>query len=352
MRAQEFTKNKTKNEAEMPWKDAVDAGAMTTQQGAKVAASDISQAINDLSTTSSQLSKEISSQQAAAASIPSNVTVTSVKPDGSWTGRENPATTKIGPISITKGTGNPAAGGAVKRKWYNMKFQDLVSRNVAYHKALNPKAWDGDNLRPEVRNALLKIAKQFVAYLEIPNFEVLDIVLTGSMANYNYTRYSDYDLHVITRYSDLDCDDLAEAFYRAKKTLWNNEHDITIYGNEVELYVEDIDEPPVSAGVYSVINDRWLKQPGYQPPEIDDRAVSLKVRDLIKQIEVAVESADDPEDLARIKDKLRRMRRSGLDTGGEYSTENLAFKILRNMGYLDLLNNAYTQQQDQQFSLR
>jgi predicted nucleotidyltransferase len=232
-----------------------------------------------------------------------------------------------------------------------MKFQDLVSRNVAYHKQLNPEAWEGKQLRPEVQQTLLKIAEQFVNYLDIPNFEILDIVLTGSMANYNYTKFSDYDLHVITRYSDLECDDLAEAFYRAKKTLWNNEHDIRIRGNEVELYVEDVEEPPVSAGVYSILNNRWLKQPSYDPPEIDDRAVNLKVRDLIKQIEVAVAESDDPEDLTRIKEKLRRMRRSGLDTGGEYSVENIAFKILRNMGYLDLINRTYTKQQDQNLSL-
>ena len=115
MRAREFIKKKPYQEAEMPWKDAVDAGAMTTQQGAKIAASDISQAINDLSTKQAAIGQEIQTQRAAAASVPSNVQVTNIKPDGSWTGREIPKTTKMGPISITRGAGNPAAGGAVKK---------------------------------------------------------------------------------------------------------------------------------------------------------------------------------------------------------------------------------------------
>ena len=74
---------------------------------------------------------------------------------------------------------------------------------MAYHDSLNPAAWDDAELRPEVRARLLEIAKVFVGYLEIPDFKVIDVVLTGSMANYNYTNYSDFDIHVVTRYSDL-----------------------------------------------------------------------------------------------------------------------------------------------------
>jgi predicted nucleotidyltransferase len=206
-------------------------------------------------------------------------------------------------------------------------------------------------MRPEVRAKLLEIAETFVRYLEIPDFEVIDIVLTGSMANYNWTDYSDFDIHVITRYADLQCDDLAEAFYRAKKTIWNTDHDITVRGHEAELYVEDADKPPVSGGVYSLRDDVLIKEPGYERPDVNDTAVVAKVQDLVKQIEVAMQSADDPEDLRRITDKLRRMRRTGLDRHGEFGVENLAFKTLRNMGLIADLHRAYLHQQDQQLSL-
>lgn len=115
MKAKEFVKKKLKTEAEMPWKDAVDAGALTTQQGAKAAMSDISQTMGDIEKKQAAIGQEISQQRAAANSIPSNVQVTSMKPDGSWTGRTQPSTMKIGPVSITRGTGNPTAGGAVKK---------------------------------------------------------------------------------------------------------------------------------------------------------------------------------------------------------------------------------------------
>lgn len=232
-----------------------------------------------------------------------------------------------------------------------MRHSDIVTDNVAYHNELSPVAWDGDQLKLEVEVSLLRAAKFFVEYLEIPDFRIIDIVLTGSMANYNYTRHSDFDLHVVTRYSDLECDDLAEAFYRAKKSIWNDAHDITINGHEVELYVEDVEEPPVSAGMYSLLQDRWIMTPEYRPPSINDSAIKLKVQDLIKQINVAVDRADDPNDIKRIIDKIRKMRRSGLDSEGEFGVENLTFKILRNLGYIDKLTAQFHYQQDQAISI-
>ena len=232
-----------------------------------------------------------------------------------------------------------------------MRAGDFVKGNVAYNRQLSPVAWSGDELRLPVKVALLRAAKFFTDYLDIPDFRVIDVVLTGSMANYNYTKFSDFDLHVVTSYAELECDDLAEAFYRAKKSIWNDRHDITIGGHDVELYVEDVEQPPVSAGVYSLLQDRWLKRPEYNPPNIDDRAINLKVADLAKQIDVAVDRADDPADISRITDKLRRMRRSGLDTTGEFGVENLTYKILRNLGYLDKLETEFNKQQDQAISI-
>lgn len=228
---------------------------------------------------------------------------------------------------------------------------NYVKSNVAYNKELAPEAWRGVNLRSEVRYKLLRAAQMFVEYLEIPNFKLIDVVLTGSMANFNYTRFSDFDVHVVTRYSDLDCDDLAEAFYQAKKKIWNDDHDVIVRGHEVELYVEDVEEPPISGGIYSLLDDAWIKQPSYEPPSIDDLAVNHKVQDLIKQITVTIQNADDAADVRRLMTKLRKMRQSGLDSGGEYSVENLSFKILRNLGYIERLSRAIKDQQDRALSL-
>jgi pyrimidine deaminase RibD-like protein/predicted nucleotidyltransferase len=230
--------------------------------------------------------------------------------------------------------------------------ESLVGNNIKYHSELNPVAWENRDLKPQVQKQLLKTALFFTRNLDIPNFKVLDVVLTGSMANYNYTRFSDFDVHVITNYSDLACDDLAEKFYSAKKKIWNSEHDITIHGHEVEMYVEDAASPAVSNAVYSLLKGTWIKEPTQQDPVIDDAAVTAKTRDLIKQIDVVLQSADEPEDIIRIVHKLKQMRQSGLDQHGEFGVENLSFKILRNLGYIEKLHQSYLARQDQELSIQ
>lgn len=227
---------------------------------------------------------------------------------------------------------------------------NFVKNNVEYHRDLNPKVWEDGHLIPEVRLALMQIAKVFMQYLELPGFKLEDIVLTGSNANYNYTDFSDFDIHIVSRYSDLDADAIVEAFYAAKKKIWNDQHDITVRGYATEMYVEDIEHPPVAGGVYSLLKDEWIKRPKYNPPDIDDSAVNSKVRDLIRQITDAI-SSKDAVHMKRIIDKISNMRKSGLARVGEYGTENLAFKILRNIGYIEKIHKAYTAQQDQDLSL-
>jgi hypothetical protein len=230
-----------------------------------------------------------------------------------------------------------------------MRARDLTKGSIAYHDNLNPNVWNGDELRVDVRYKLLQIAKRFIEYLEVPNFKLEDIILRGSLVNYNYTQYSDFDLHIVTDFSTLDCD-ITEAFYLAKKKIWNDEHDITIKGHEVEIYVEDQGAKNISEGTYSVLDARWLRTPKYQQPNIDDRAVSAKARDLMTQINRAVR-AGSVEDIQRLQDKIRNMRQAGLDAGGEFSTENLAFKIIRNKKFLDKLYKTKNSKVDQELSL-
>lgn len=230
-----------------------------------------------------------------------------------------------------------------------MRARDLTKGNIVYHNELNPAVWEGDELRVDVRYKLLEIAKRFIEYLEVPNFKLKDVILRGSLVNYNYTAYSDFDLHIVTDFSSLDCD-ITEAFYMAKKRIWNDEHDIIIKGHEVELYVEDVDAVNVSAGTYSVLNGKWLRVPKYDPPEVDERAVNIKARDLMTQITRAIKSGS-VEDITRLQDKIKTLRQGGLDRAGEFSTENLAFKIIRNKGYLDKLYKNKNQKFDQELSI-
>jgi hypothetical protein len=229
--------------------------------------------------------------------------------------------------------------------------EDTVADTVNYQAELFPGAWQDQKLLPEVRYKLLGVAKHFLDYLDLENFKLLDVVLTGSMANFNWTKYSDFDVHIITDYADLDCDDLAAEFYHAKKKIWNAEHDVLIRGHEVEMYVEDVSNPPTSAGVYSILDNVWIKKPSAGAPDVDVDSVRSKVLALAKQIELAVDSADDHTDIDRIIKKIYQMRRAGLEQDGEFSVENLAFKVLRNQGTLNGLRDIRNQKTDQELSL-
>jgi predicted nucleotidyltransferase len=259
---------------------------------------------------------------------------------------------------LQKASHAPGRKGQLARWQLNMRRgrkranESYVTGNIQYHNKLNPVAWHNNELDPKIQAQLLKTALFFTRSLDINNFQVIDVVLTGSMANYNYTQFSDFDVHVVTNYQDLQCDDLAAKFYAAKKKIWNTEHDITIHGHEVEMYVEDSASPAISGAVYSLLKGAWVKEPHAQDPAIDDAAVNAKTRDLIKQIDVVLSGADDPEDVIRIVHKLKQMRQSGLDRHGEFGVENLSFKILRNLGYIQRLHEAYLRQQDQQLSIR
>ena len=98
----------------------------------------------------------------------------------------------------------------------------------------------------------MEIAQDFYNSLET-DAELKDVTFTGSLANYNWSKYSDVDLHLIVDYKDVNDDqDLVKDYFNAKKSIWNRNHDIFIDGYEVEVYVQDNNEPHTSSGVYSV----------------------------------------------------------------------------------------------------
>lgn len=225
------------------------------------------------------------------------------------------------------------------------------SEITPYHTQLFPQVWMGRRMRHRVRYRLLKIADAFIDSLDIPDFVVVDIILTGSMANFNWTRYSDFDIHVITRFDAIACPDLAETMYKAKKSLWNDRHDIRVFDHEAELYVQDENETHHSGGVYSLLRDVWVTRPAYNPPDIDNAAVIHKAQDLAHRIDRVLSSSADSEYITAVAAKLRQLRQAGLEAGGEFSIENLAYKQLRNQGYLDRLYKAAIDRQDRELSL-
>jgi hypothetical protein len=211
---------------------------------------------------------------------------------------------------------------------------------------------DGEfSMRNDIRKNLLKISNDFIESLGI-EFFIHDIVLTGSLSNYNWSNYSDVDLHILIDFKETDYNlDLLKEFFDAKKNVWNEKHNITVKGYDVELYVQDIDEEHVSSGVYSVLNDKWVVEPDKVKSNIDDNMILQKSEEYMKKIDLLIKKEGPIESIEGLRKKLKEFRQSGLESGGEYSYENLTFKLLRRNGYIEKLLKLKTTLVDKKLSI-
>ena len=229
-----------------------------------------------------------------------------------------------------------------------MRLRELHERSdiITVNRRLNPKIWDGDQLDPAVAQKLKEIADAFQEFIGI-DIDVVDYTITGSNANYTWTEHSDLDLHLIVQGA---VDDAARELFNAKKALWGEQHNITIKGLPVECYVQGQEEEHHSTGVYSIADNQWLVEPKKIKPEVDDSAVEAKKDSVIHDIETALLSKDLNR-LRLAKEKITKMRQAGLERAGEWSVENLVFKILRNLGLIDQITEKITELEDDQLSL-
>lgn len=238
-------------------------------------------------------------------------------------------------------------------------LEDLDIKSLEQKNNLNPKFWDKDKmLDKSIRNKLIKIALHFKNEMKLDINDIVDIIITGSIANYNWSKYSDIDLHLVLNFDKLNVEkDLLEDYFNAKKNLWNNLHNIKINGHEVEVYVQNSKEPHYSTGVYSLIRENWVTEPQIMSAKtFDKRSVSSKTKDIMKLIDF-IDSKLTNEPLQAMKlsdilqDRLKNMRSAGLEKDGEYSVENLTYKLLRRVGYLDKLYDIENQAFDKLMSI-
>jgi len=226
---------------------------------------------------------------------------------------------------------------------------------LRYHDKLNPVVWDSEEMKPEVRKHLLKVAEAWRDFSNIPKKAVRDVLFTGGNANYNYTKFSDMDVHLLVDKKDMpECDkEVIDDYLRDKKSLWALSHDIKIHGYAVELYAQGVDEESSSdQGVFSLRNDKWVRKPKRQRVNLKDPYIKKKFRHYADIIDCFVKGKS--EDVARmeaLKERIREMRGSSIKAGGEFSVENLVFKELRNKGYLERLSDYIKNVQDHKLSL-
>jgi predicted nucleotidyltransferase len=240
-----------------------------------------------------------------------------------------------------------------------IKKENIDLSSFEVRSTLNPKIFDEDqHMHEDVRRRLLMIADDFFETLNVNWVDIDDIILTGSLSNFNWSKFSDVDLHILVDFEEVDeNEELVKEYFNSKKNLWNDKHDITIKGYDVELYMQDTEEPHVSSGVYSILWDGWVVKPDSTKKEIDAKKVEQKVNniiDTIQEIYIMYKSEEYDKTIRMVKnlkERIKKMRQTGLDREGEYSFENIAFKVLRRSMYLDKLSEIETKAYDKSLTL-
>lgn len=229
---------------------------------------------------------------------------------------------------------------------------------------LNPKIWEkkGNSykMRSEVREKLLETSNIFIDFLGV-DVVITDIIMIGSLVNYNWSKYSDIDLHVVVNFNQFptNSQDLYLEFFDLKKVIFNQKHNIKLFGYDVECFVQKEDETTFSSGIYSVLYDMWMNKPKKTGTEnIDKSLLKEKAKQWMRIIDSVVDNIEDeePEEIKvlvkKYKEKLKNFRNCGLEKNGEMSLENLVFKLLRRNGYIEKLYDAPTKIIDKKLSMK
>ena len=241
-------------------------------------------------------------------------------------------------------------------------FKTFFEENNYYNDTLHPQFWENFEFKEDVLTPVLKIVEDFVKDdAHISSEMIEDIQLTGSLANYNYSDNSDLDVHILLDFAEINEDEeIVKRALDGKRFIWNLRHDIKFNGHEVELYFQDIHEPHVASGLFSLSGNRWIKKPKYEKPEVDHGDVVKKAESFKKELDLLDDALDNISDekefslvnkrAKKLKDKIMKMRKEGLAGKGEFSIENLAFKTLRNDKTIARLNDLIIKSYDLMFS--
>lgn len=239
-----------------------------------------------------------------------------------------------------------------------VEADDINLKSFEVQDELNPKFWINNKINSRVRLKLLDLADEFYDSLNIKWVKPKDIVLTGSIANYNWSKYSDVDVHILVDYDKVwKKKEFVQDYFDSKKALWSQEHDgLKIYGFPVEMYVEDANEDNPNSGIYSLNKNKWIVEPNdFQDSSLNEnyiKRVSARIMTKIDEVEDTLKNEDDNHKLEVISgkvkklfDKLHRQRQESLSKHGEMGTYNIIWKVLRRTKYLDkmweIINTIY-----------
>ena len=244
---------------------------------------------------------------------------------------------------------------------YMLTKKDVMDRidlsSFRPQKRLDPNIWPNGMLNSKIRLRLLDIADDFIDFLNVGWAKHSDIILTGSLCSFNYSRYSDFDLHILYDFTQVDERvEFVKQYFDSKKAQWNQLHEeLKIYGYPVEVYVQDVHEEHTANGMYSIESNKWLKKPvldNVKAIKLEKFLIKEKILKFARAINKLIDEAQNTTDnyeleqigvkVKKLFDKIKGMRREALKARGEMSVGNIVFKYLRRYDYIsDLMDLKY-----------
>ena len=239
-----------------------------------------------------------------------------------------------------------------------VEASDISLKSFKIQDKLNPKFWINNKINSRVRLKLLDLADEFIESLAVDWVKPKDIVITGSIANYNWSKYSDVDVHILIDFKEVwKKTEFVQDYFDSKKALWAQEHEqLKIYGFPVEMYVEDTNGDNPSSGIYSLNKNKWIVEPNdFQDAQLNEPFIKDKAAKIMTEIDDIDDKIKKETDnhklevlstkLKKLFDKLHKQRQESLDKNGEMGTYNIIWKVLRRSGHLDkiweIINTVY-----------
>lgn len=238
---------------------------------------------------------------------------------------------------------------AIKSSYQTL--DEALNEKIESHETLNPKFWQDDELKQEIKDKIETITDRFVEYLNNKDIkiDIKDILLLGSNASYNYTDDSDLDIHVIVEPKEITEDEeLLKQLYDLAASAFNDKFNIQLKGADAEVYVELNDTNANSNGIYS-INKGWLKKPkkenvvGIELDEVEFEKWEDRYNDLL--------ASRDKDEIKQFINDLYKLRKDSILKDGEYGQGNLIFKEMRNLNYIKNIKNLLDMIESEEMSL-
>ncbi|MGX9789307.1 hypothetical protein [Mycobacterium sp. MMS18-G62] len=220
---------------------------------------------------------------------------------------------------------------------------DAVESITTFPTQLDPRIWNGMAMKPDVRDAILRVVNRVTGESEIAGLTVDAVDLFGSNASYEYDDKSDVGVHVFVHKPGMSdeeltpsmhlLNDLVERRQEGRVLLYGLPLEVTFHAGRSANY-----QPRAGIGQYSVTDGRWVVEPVKQPDNFDRNQMKAdakkfigKYNDLVRSYQAGKKGFDCTR-FDALDREMSDYRNQGFEQGlGSRSTQNLTYRALRRL---------------------